>query len=118
MKDVLFVLVGVAVFVSLLFGFLVFSMRWAHARVRFEKIKRELKQQGRYEEWANTNRALLVSKAIVTTGVWSGLPGFLLFDWFGYRQISTTFLGVFIICLAGLAPINWILYNKIVQDLK
>jgi len=118
MKDVLFVLFGVAVFVSLMFGFLVFSMRGAHARVRFEKIKRELKEQGRYEEWASANRVLLVSKAIVNTGVLSGLPGFLFFSWLGYRQIGAAFLGIFVICLVAMMPINLILYNKIYQDLK
>jgi hypothetical protein len=118
MKDVLFVLVGVAVFASLLFGFLVFSMCGAHARVLFEKIKRELKEQGRYEEWANANRVLLISKAITNAGVWSGLPGFLFFNWLGYWQIGTALLGVFAICLVALMPINWILYNKIYQDLK
>jgi len=119
MKDVLFVLLGVVVFVSLMFGFLVLSMRGAHARVRFEKIKRELKEQGRYEEWASANRVLLVSKAIVNTGVLSGLPGFVFFSWLGYyRQIGAAFLGIFVICLVAMMPINWILYNKIYQDLK
>lgn len=118
MKDVLFVLVGVAVFTSLLFVSLVFSMRQAHARVRFEKIRRELKEQGRYEEWARANRMLLSSKAIANTGVLSGLPGFLFFYWLGYRQIGLVFLGIFAICIVALIPINWILYKKIYQDLN
>jgi hypothetical protein len=118
MKDVLFVLVGVAVFASLLFVSLVFSLRGAHARVRFEKLKRELKEEGRYEEWAGANKVLLTSKAIVNTGALSGLPVFVFFNWLGYRQIGMLFLGVFVICLVALAPINWILYNKIYQDLK
>jgi hypothetical protein len=117
MKDVLFVLVGVVVFTVLLFVSLVFSIRGAHARVRFEKIRRELREQGRYEDWASANKLLLTSKAIVKTGVLAGLAGFLFFNWQGYRQIGLLFLGVFVICLVALAPINWILYNKIYQDL-
>jgi len=117
MKDVLFVLVGVVVFAVLLFVVLVFSLRRAHARIRFEKIRRELKVQGRYEEWARANRLLLTSKAIVKTGVLAGLPGFLFFYWQGNRQIGLLFLGVFVICLVALTAINWILYNKIYQDL-
>jgi hypothetical protein len=118
MKDVLFVLIGVVVFAALLFVSLVFSLRGAHARVRFERIRRELKEQGRYEEWASANRLLLTSKAILNTGVLLGLPVFVFFNWLGYRQTGMLFLGVFIICLVALAPINWILYNKIFQDLK
>lgn len=117
MKDVLFVLIGVVVFAALLFVSLVFSMRGAHARVRFEKIRRELKKQGRYEEWANANRLLLTSKAIVKNGVLAGMAGFLFFYWQGYRQIGLVFLGVFVICLVALTAINWVLYNKIYQDL-
>lgn len=118
MKDVLFVLIGVAVFAAFLFVSLVFSMRGAHARVRFEKIRRELKEQGRYEEWASANRTLLAAKAIVSSGIFSGLPGFLFFKWLGYQPIGLVFLGVFVICLAARLPINRILYNKIYQDLK
>ncbi len=117
MRDVLFVLVGVVVFAVLLFVVLVFSLRRAHGRIRFEKIRRELIVQGRYEEWANANRLLLTSKAIIKTGILAGMAGFLFFDWQGYRQIGLVFLGVFVICLVALTAINWVLYNKIYQDL-
>jgi hypothetical protein len=117
MRDVLFVLVGVVVFAALLFVVLVFSLRRAHARIRFEKIRRELIVQGRYDEWARENRLLLTSKAIVKTGVLAALPGSLFFFWQGYRQIGLLFLVIFVICLVALTAINWILYNKIHQDL-
>lgn len=117
-RDILFVLVGVAVFAVFMFLALLFSLRGAHARVRFEKIRRELKEQGRYEEWASANRLLLLSKTIVNIGVLLGLPGSLLFIWLGYRQIGLVFLGVFVICLVARMPINWILHNKIYQDLE
>lgn len=118
MKDILFMLVGVVIFTSLMFGALVISMRVAHARVRFEKIKRELKEQGRYQEWVNANRLLLTSKTILNAGILSGLPVFLLFNWLDYRHLGMLSLGIFVICLLALTPINWILYNKIYQDLK
>lgn len=106
LRELLFVFVGVAVFAALLFGLLVLSLRGAHARVRFEKVKRELKEQGWYEEWANANRLLLLSQAIVNTGVLLGLPGFLFLYWLGYRQIGLAFLGIFVICLLARMPIN------------
>ena len=118
MKDVLFMLAGVVAFVALMFVSLVFSLRGAHARVRFEKIKRELKEQGRYQEWADANRLLLTSKVILNTGVFSGLPGFLFFNGIGYRQLGLVSLSIFLICLVMLMPVNWILYNKIYQDLN
>lgn len=118
MKDVLFALVGVAVFAALMFVSLVISLRGAHARVRFEKIRRELKEQGRYEEWTNANRLLLTSKAVVNTGILCGLPGALLFTWLGYRQMSMVILGILVVCLAARMPLSWILYNKIYQDLE
>ena len=117
MRDVLFVLVGVVLIAVLLYVFLVFSLRRAHARIRFEKIRRELIGQGRYEEWADANRLLLTSKAILKTGVLAGLPGSLFFTWQGYRQIGLLFLVIFVICLVALTAINWILYNKIHQVL-
>ena len=118
MKDVLFALAGVAVFTALLFVSLVISLRGAHARVRFEKIRRELKEQGRYEKWANANRFLLTSKTVVNTGILCGLPGVLLFSWLGYRQIGLVFLVIFVVSLAARMPLSWILYNKIYQDLE
>lgn len=117
-RDILFVLVGVAVFAAFMFLALVFSLRGAHARVRFEKIRRELKERDRYEEWASANRLLLLSKGIANVGALSGLPGSLFFIWLGYRQIGLVFLGIFAICLAARMPINWILYNKIYRDLE
>jgi hypothetical protein len=118
MKEILFAVTGVVVFTTFMFGVLVFSMRGAHARVRFEKIKRELKEQGRYKEWARANRVLLLAKAIANSGAWSGLPTFLAFTWLDYRQIGIFFLGIFILCLMALVPINWVLYDKIYQDQK
>jgi hypothetical protein len=35
----------------------------------------------------------------------------------GLRQTGTAFLGIFVICLVTLMPINWVLYDKIYQDL-
>ena len=118
MEAILFALVGVVVLASLTFAFLFFGMRGAHAKVRFEKIRQELKEQGRYREWAAANRILLTSKTIAGTGVWSGLPMFLFFNWLGFQQVGTLFLILFVICLLALVPINWILYEKIYQDLK
>lgn len=118
MEAILPAFVGVAVLTSLIFAFLVFGMRRAHARVRFEKIRQELKEQGRYGEWAAANRILLTLRTIVGTGIWSSLPMFLFFNWLGFQQVGTLFLILFVICLLALAPINWILYNKIYQDLK
>ena len=118
MKDLLFVFVGVAVFASLLFGLLVLSLRGAHARVRFEKIRQELKDHGRYEAWASENRLLLVSKAIANNAALAGLPGFLFLNWLGLRQIGLFILGIFVISLLAQIPINWILYNKIYEDLS
>lgn len=118
MKDILYMTAGVAVFASLMFGFLVFSLREAYARVRYEKAKRELKKQGQYEEWASANRRLLAAKAIAVAGSWSGLPGSLFFNWLGYRQMSMVFLGIFVICLVASMSINRILYKKIHQDPK
>lgn len=114
----LFVIAGMAAFTALIFGILFFSMHGAHARVRFEKIKRELKEQGRYEEWARSNRTLLFTKALANTGALLGLPVFLFFTWQGYRQLGLVFLGVFAICLIVLLPINRFLYDKIYRDLK
>jgi hypothetical protein len=118
MKAILFASVGVAVLASLIFAFLVFGMCGAHARVRYEKIRRELKEQGRYGEWATANRILLPSRSIAGAGVCSGLPMFLFFDWLGFQQVGTLSLILFVICLLALVPINWILYDKIYQDLK
>lgn len=118
MQDILFVFVGVVVFASFLFFGLVLSMRGAHARIRYEKIRRELKEQGKYEEWASANRMLLTAKAILRFGVFSGLPGSLFFFWQGSRQTGLLFLGIFAICLVVSVPINWILYNKIYKDLN
>lgn len=109
-------LIGVVVFASLLFGLLVFGLRGAHSRMRFEKIRRELKEQGRYEEWARANRVLLVSKATINIGHVLGLAGFLFLHWLGYRHISIAFLSIFIICHLARMLINWILYNKIYRD--
>jgi len=117
MKAVLFILFGVIIFVTFMFISLFFGMRAAHARVRFEKIRRELKEHGRYQEWANANKMLLLSRTLVITGALTGLPVFLLFDWLGYRQIGVVFLGIFVFCLLAVWPVNWILYNKIYQDL-
>jgi hypothetical protein len=118
MEAVLFGFVGVVVLASLIFAFLVFGMRGAHAKVRFEKIRQELKEQGRYGEWAAANRMLLTLRTIAGTVVWSGLPIFLLFNWLGLQQVGALFLVLFVICLLALVLINWILYNKIYQDLK
>lgn len=118
MDVVLFAFVGVAVLAALTFAFLIFGMHRAHTRVRYEKIRRELKEQGKYGEWAAANRILLTSKTVAGAGVWSGLPMFLFFNWLGLQRVGTLFLVLFVICLLAIVPINWILYNKIYQDLK
>ena len=117
MRAVLFILFGVIIFVAFMFVCLFFGLRAAHAKVRFEKIRRELKEHGKYQEWASANRMLLLSRTLVTAGALTGLPVFLLFNWLGYRQIRVIFLGIFVFCLLAVWPVNWILYNKIYQDL-
>jgi hypothetical protein len=42
----------------------------------------------------------------------------LLFALVWHPQIGATFLGLFVMCMVTLVPINWILYNQIYQDLK
>ena len=118
MTDILFVVAGVAIFTMFMFAVLVFSMHGAHARVRFEKIKRELKEQGRYEEWARENKVLLLTQLVAKAGAWLGLPCFLFFIWLGSQQLGLVFLYIFVISLAVLLPLIRFLYNNISEDQK